>query len=58
MTPGMQEVLARLDPQDREYFAERAGLLEFDCKLPREEAEALAFAQTTSAILARKSKVA
>lgn len=32
-------VVARLDSDRREAFEERAGILEFDAKLPREDAE-------------------
>lgn len=59
MTPATLQMVAALDPQWREYFSERAGILEFDCKLPREEAENLAFRETSAALLkSRISKMA
>lgn len=59
MTPATSQMVAALDPQWHEYFSERAGILEFDCKLPREEAENLAFRETSAALMkARISKMA
>lgn len=59
MTPATRQMVSALDPQWHEYFNERAGILEFDCKLTREEAENLAFRETTAAILkSRISKMA
>jgi len=38
----VSELVERLDPYLRELFEERAGIVEFDAKLPREEAESYA----------------
>lgn len=46
-----RQMIAMLDPQWREHHAERAAILEFDCGLPREEAEELAWADTVGAML-------
>lgn len=51
MTPGTRQMIATLDVQWHEFFSERAAFLEYDCKLPRDEAENLAFRETTSAML-------
>lgn len=56
MTPEQAEFISRLDIQWREYFHERAAILEFDCGLPREDAESLAFNQTTAVIIKRKAE--
>ena len=56
MTPGMREVISSLDPQWREYFEERAGILEYCCNVLREEAEGAAFRETTAAILKEKER--
>lgn len=56
MNPSIAEVLSKCDIQDVEYFNERSGILEFECKLSREDAEALAFDQMTRAILKRKER--
>lgn len=59
MTLITSQMVAVLDPQWREFWSERSAILEFDCKLPREEAESLAFRETTSALLkSRISKMA
>lgn len=54
MTPATRQLIASLDPQYHEYFTERAAILQFDCKLPREEAEDLAFMETSAAMLRGK----
>lgn len=41
--------LQALDPAAREYFEERAGILEFEGGMPRAAAEALALKQVTGA---------
>lgn len=56
MTPEQSELISRLDAQWREYFNERAGILEYDCKIPRTDAESIAFIETTSAITKYKSE--
>lgn len=56
MTPGTRQMISTLDVQWHEFFSERAGILEYECKLPREEAENLAFRETTSAML--KARIA
>lgn len=38
--------LETLDDDAREYFDERAGIIEYDAKKSRTEAEALAYAET------------
>lgn len=38
--------LETLDDDAREYFEERAGIIEYDAKKSRAEAEALAYAET------------
>ena len=37
------DLLDRLDPERRYEFEERAGTIEFDSQLPRDDAEALAY---------------
>lgn len=39
------EQIAKLKPQDRECYEERAGIMEFDGKMPRAEAERIAFSE-------------
>lgn len=43
---SIARAVARLNPGQREFFEERAGILEFDAGLPRAEAERQALAQT------------
>ena len=50
MNSAMEKQLSALDPQMREYFEERASILEFDCKLSRPKAEFLAWEETKAAI--------
>ena len=40
--PLVAELVDRLDPDQREAFEERAGIVQFDAGLPRDHAEALA----------------
>ena len=40
--PLVAELVAGLDPDQREQFEERAGIVQFDAGLPRAHAEALA----------------
>lgn len=54
MTPELAATLSLLDPEDREFFGERAGIREFDGKLSRPDAEARAFTEITAAIMRRK----
>ena len=42
---AMQLLVARLGADDREAFEERAGIMQFDGKLPREQAECLALVE-------------
>jgi hypothetical protein len=49
-------MIAMLDPQWKEYFDERAGILEFDCGIERTEAEDLAWRQTSAAMLKHKAE--
>lgn len=59
MTLETLKFIHSLDAQWHEFWSERSAILEFDCKLPREEAENLAFRETTAAILkSRISKMA
>lgn len=48
MSLSLQQQLSKLDPQMREYFEERAAILEFDCKLSRSKAEFLAWMETSA----------
>lgn len=43
---GVARVVGLLDADRYEFFAERAGILEFDARMPRLEAERLALIQT------------
>ncbi|GLT22300.1 hypothetical protein GCM10007933_17590 [Zoogloea oryzae] len=43
---GVARLVAQLDDNRREAFEERAGILEFDARLPRLEAERQALIQT------------
>lgn len=43
---GVARVVGLLDADRYEFFAERAGILEFDARLPRLDAERLALIQT------------
>lgn len=45
---GVARIVGWLDADRREAFEERAGILEYDAKLPRLEAERLALIQTLS----------
>lgn len=47
---GVARVVARLDPDRREAFEERAGILEFDARFSREDAERRALVE----VLARQ----
>lgn len=40
--PLVAEMVSKLDPALREEFEERAAIMEFDAKLPRDHAECLA----------------
>ncbi|MGJ0486136.1 MAG: hypothetical protein ACR65R_16620 [Methylomicrobium sp.] len=42
LDPLVAEVVNQLDPDLREDFEERAGIIEFDANLPRAHAECLA----------------
>lgn len=44
--PDVASAVDQLSELHREYFEERAGILEFDSDLPRAEAEREALAQT------------
>jgi len=50
-----QQLIEGLDAQWREYYEERAAILEFDCHLSRLEAEHAAWMETSAAML--KSRV-
>jgi len=54
MHQSTRQLIATLDCQWHEYFSERAGILEFDGKIPREEAEQLAWMETAAAMLKHK----
>ena len=56
MTPATRQLIATLDCQWHEYWLERASILEYEAKLPRDEAEQLAFMETSSAMLKAKIK--
>lgn len=40
--PLVAEMVSKLDPALREEFEERAGIIQFDAKFPRDHAECLA----------------
>ncbi len=42
LNPLVAEMVAKLDPNLREDFEERAAIMEFDAELPRAHAECLA----------------
>ena len=42
LDPLVAEIVAKLDANQREAFEERAGIIEYDAKLPRGHAECLA----------------
>lgn len=42
MNTLVAEIVSQLNPALREEFEERAGIIEFDAKLPRNHAECLA----------------
>lgn len=46
LDPDVAATVARLDPDQAEFFQERAGILEFDAGLSRQNAEREALAQT------------
>lgn len=54
MTPAPRQIIAMLNPQWHEYFAERAAILEFDCKFQRDEAEELAWRETAAVMMNAK----
>lgn len=51
MTPFTRQFITTLDPQWREFWTERAAILEYECKLSREEAETLAWRETSMVML-------
>ena len=55
MIPATRQLIASLDIQWREFFEERAAILEYECKLSRDEAEQAAWMETSSAML--KSRI-
>lgn len=59
MTPATRQLIATLDCQWHEYWMERASILEYEAKIPREEAEQAAWMETSAAMLkARVKKMA
>lgn len=46
MDPAVAEAYDRLSPLGKEFYQERAAILEFESGLPRKEAEAEALTQT------------
>lgn len=54
MTPDTRQMIAMLDPQWHEFWSERAAILEYDCNIPRDEAEQAAWMETSSAMLKAK----
>lgn len=54
ITPATRQLIATLDSQWHEYWLERASIIEFDCKLPRAEAEQAAWMETSAAMLKAK----
>jgi len=55
MTPDTRKFIADLDAQWREFWNERAGILEYLGLVPRETAEQIAWMETSAAML--KSRV-
>lgn len=55
MNQATRKLIASCDAQWIEYFNERASILEYEAKIPREEAESLAWMETSAVML--KSKV-
>lgn len=49
----LAELVAALDANSREYFEERAGILEYDCGHPRAKAERWAWEDTQKYLLSR-----
>ena len=49
----MAKAVSALDEDAREFFEERAGILEFDGGLPRPKAERLAWAETEQYLVRR-----
>lgn len=51
ISEATRQMIACLPAQWHEHYQERAAILEFDCKMLREESEELAWADTTGAML-------
>lgn len=51
MITSTHQRIAALDPQWREYWSERASILEYEARIPREEAEQAAWMETSAAML-------
>ena len=51
MTPATRQLIASLDVQWHEYWAERAAILEYEARILREEAEQAAWMETSAAML-------
>ena len=58
MNASLHHQVSVLDPQMREYFEERAAILEFDCNLSRAKAEFLAWMETSAAMEKSKKTLA
>ena len=52
----LAKAVSALDEDAREYFEERAGILEFDGELPRRKAERLAWEETQRYCERRKQR--
>lgn len=50
---GLRCLVDALDDDAREFFEERAGILEYEAGLPRQAAEGLAWAETQKYLLRR-----
>ena len=57
MITATKQLIATLPPEWHETFLERAAVIEFDAKQPREDAESAALTQIQSAMLAARIKL-
>lgn len=54
MTPATKQLISNLDCQWHEYWQERASIIEYEAQIPRDEAEGLAWMETSAAMLKAK----
>ena len=55
LDPALASLVAGLNEDAREYFEERAGILEYDGGHPRQKAECLAWDETQHYLSTRKT---